>query len=137
VREYISMNLSTSNKGWHSQWFYLKNVAGLSLLEHVLPEFTGRVIEMVSEMWAKWGLTKKEKRRIRDHVAAINILREHDLKGLGVIGAYHVRRVAPLMAHVFPLHKMVPGVALGGRRCPGTRWPTQKLPSTSRMPWSP
>ena len=27
VGEYPSMRLSTSNKGWHSQWFYLKNDA--------------------------------------------------------------------------------------------------------------
>ena len=44
VGEYPSMQLSTSNKGWHSQWFYLKNnaVAPLS-------EFTGRLIEEALE----------------------------------------------------------------------------------------
>ena len=25
VNEYPSMRLSTSNKGWHSHWFYVKN----------------------------------------------------------------------------------------------------------------
>ena len=25
VGEYLSMQLFMSNKGWHSQWFYLKN----------------------------------------------------------------------------------------------------------------
>ena len=40
VNEYPSMRLSTSNKGWHSQWFYLKNDTAAPLLE-----FTGRLIK--------------------------------------------------------------------------------------------
>ena len=36
VGEYLSMQLFMSNKGWHSQWFYLKNDAATPL-----PEFTG------------------------------------------------------------------------------------------------
>ena len=42
VSEYPSMRLSTSNKGWHSQWFYLKKDATAPL-----PEFTGHRIEEV------------------------------------------------------------------------------------------
>ena len=44
VGEYPSMWLSTSNKGWHSQWFYLKNDAAAPL-----PEFTERLIEEAPE----------------------------------------------------------------------------------------
>ena len=44
VKEYPSMWLSTSNKGWHSQWFYLKNDVIGPLLE-----FTGRLIEEAPE----------------------------------------------------------------------------------------
>ena len=40
VGDYPAMRLSTSNKGWHSRWFYLKNDATTPLLE-----FTGRLIE--------------------------------------------------------------------------------------------
>ena len=36
---YPLMRLSTSNKGWHSQWFYVKNDAAAAL-----PTFTGRYI---------------------------------------------------------------------------------------------
>ena len=36
------------------------------------------------------------------------------MKGSGIIGAYHMRRVAPLMRCVIPLHLMAPGVALDG-----------------------
>ena len=36
------------------------------------------------------------------------------MKGLGIIGAYHARRVAPLMARALPLYQMVPGVSFEG-----------------------
>ena len=36
------------------------------------------------------------------------------MKGSGIIGAYHERRVAPLMARVLPLHQMVPRAPLEG-----------------------
>ena len=44
VSEYPSMRLSTSNKGWHSYWFYVRNDAAALLLE-----FTGRLIEEVPD----------------------------------------------------------------------------------------
>ena len=50
------MRLSTSNKGWHSQWFYLKNDATAPL-----PEFTGCLIEEALEQWRKWGIPEKDK----------------------------------------------------------------------------
>ena len=36
------------------------------------------------------------------------------MKGSGIIGAYHARRVAPLMARVLPLHQMAPGASFEG-----------------------
>ena len=57
VGEYPSMRLSMSNKGWHSQWFYLKNDA-----TDPLPEFTGCLIEEALESWRKWGVTKNDKK---------------------------------------------------------------------------
>ena len=59
VGEYLSMRLSTTNKGWHFQWFYLKNDAATPL-----PEFTGRLIEGALEQWRKWGIPKKDKKKI-------------------------------------------------------------------------
>ena len=44
VGECPCMRLSMSNKGWHSQWFYLKNDATAPL-----PEFTRRLIEEAPE----------------------------------------------------------------------------------------
>ena len=36
------------------------------------------------------------------------------MKGLGIIDAYHTRRVAPLMSHTLPLYLMAPGASLEG-----------------------
>jgi hypothetical protein len=40
ANEYMPLQLSRSNKGWHAQWFYLKNDAAAPL-----PKFTRRLIE--------------------------------------------------------------------------------------------
>ena len=69
---------------------------------------------MVLESWSKWGVPEKDKKKIGDHIATIQILRDHGLKGASVIGAYHSRRVAPLMARAVPLHQMGPGVPAEG-----------------------
>ena len=51
---------------------------------------------------------------MHDILEAIASLRSHGLCGAGVIGAYHVRRVAPLMACALPLFVMMPVVELSG-----------------------
>ena len=89
---YPLMRLTTSNKGWHSQWFYIKNDATAPL-----PSFTGRYILEASESWG-WGVQAKEKKHLNGLLTALRTLKERGVKGLGIIGAYHTRRVAPLMA---------------------------------------
>ena len=59
VNEYPSMRLSTSNKGWHSHWFYVKNDVAAPL-----PAFTRRLIEEVLESWWMWGVPDKDKKKI-------------------------------------------------------------------------
>ena len=81
VNEYPSMHLSTSNKGRHSQWFYVKDDVAAPL-----PAFYGRIIEEVLGSW-KWGVPDKDKKRIKDHLAALQILKERGVKGSGIIGA--------------------------------------------------
>ena len=39
---------------------------------------------------------------------ATTFLKTHGLHGASVIEGYHVRRVAPLMAHVLSLYEMMP-----------------------------
>jgi hypothetical protein len=92
VAQYMSLSLTTSNKGWHKQWFYLRNdtAAPLSI-------FSGSFIESTLMTWV-WGPPAKEHDRLQDHLKAIAILKVRGLHGVGIIGAYHVRRLTPLMA---------------------------------------
>ena len=59
------------------------------------------------------GVLDKDK-KIQDHLAAIQILKEKGVKGSEIIGAYHMQRVVPLMRCMLPLHMMVPGASLDG-----------------------
>ena len=95
------MRLSTSNKGWHSQWFYIKNDAAAPL-----PAFTEHCILEAPGSWG-WGIPGKGKKQLNGLLAAIRTLKQRGVKGSAIIGAYHVRTVAPLMAHALPLYQMV------------------------------
>ena len=59
------MRLSSSNKGWHSQWFYVKNDAAAPLLA-----FTGRYILEALESWG-WGVTTKGKKHLNGLLTAL------------------------------------------------------------------
>jgi len=73
-----------------------------------LPVYSGRLIEEVPPSWP-WGPPIKEKKRMCDLLEAIAFLKTHSLRGAGVIGGYHARRMAPLMARVLLLYGMTPG----------------------------
>ena len=95
--------LSKSNKGWHSHWFYLKNDLAAPLLV-----FSRHLVKEVPPSWP-WGPPINEKKRMRDLLEAIAFLKTHGLHGANVTGGYHARRVASLMAHILPLYGMMPG----------------------------
>ena len=76
-----------------------------------MPAFSGRIIEDFLGSW-KWGVLDKDKKMIKDHLAALQILKERGVKGSGIIDTYHKMRVAPLMSHMLPLYLMVPGALL-------------------------
>lgn len=50
----------------------------------------------------------KEKKWLTDLKNVIMLLKSRGLCGAGVIGAYHIRRVVPLMTCQLPMYKMVP-----------------------------
>jgi len=102
VAEYMPCQLSGSNKGWHSHWFYLKDDPAA-----LLPIFSRCLIEEVPPSWQWWPPIKKKK-RMRDLLEAIVLLKTHGVCEASVIRGYHARRVAPLMARVLPLYGMTP-----------------------------
>jgi len=112
-------------------WFYVKNDAAAPL-----PAFIERLIEEALESWRKWGLPDKDKKKTQDHLTTIQILKERDVKGSGIIGAYHTRRVAPLMSHALPLYLMAPGASLEGMTLADGALSPLKWRSASRRRWS-
>jgi hypothetical protein len=61
AREYIPARLSTSNKGWHLQWFSLKNIVAATMPRHALPKFSLDTIESPLDCGrngASWGRTR-------------------------------------------------------------------------------
>ena len=78
--EYMPCQLSRSNKGWHSHWFYLKDDPAVPL--HV---FSRCLIEEDPPSWP-WGPPIKEKKRMRDLLEAIAFLKTHGLRRADVIG---------------------------------------------------
>ena len=69
---------------------------------------------MALDSWRKWGVPEKDKKRIKAHLVAIHFFKEKGLKGSEIIGAYHARRVEPLMRHALPLYVMAPGASFNG-----------------------
>ena len=78
-RGYPFMRLATSNKGWHSQWFYVRND-----LSAALPRYTGRLIEEALESWT-WGVQLKDKKHLTDLLSALQALKERGIKGQGLL----------------------------------------------------
>jgi hypothetical protein len=72
------------------------------------------LIEEVPPEWG-YGPIKKEKRRLCDLLNAVALLRSGSVYGAGIIGVYHARGVAPLMARTLSLYKMTTHRARG--RC--------------------
>ena len=60
------------------------------------------------------GVQSKDKKHLSDLLSALQALKDRGIKGTGIIGTYHARRVAPLMARVHPLHRMMPGMSFEG-----------------------
>ena len=100
-----------------------------------MPVYSRRLIKEVPRSW-KWGVPDKDKKRIKDHLAALQILKERGMKGSGIIGAYHTWRVTPLISRALPLYLMVPGASLEGTALVDEALPPPKWRSASRRRWS-
>ena len=105
--EYMPISLTKgNNKGWHSTWFYVKSYEGASL-----PFYTGQSPVEKELEWAR-GPKQKEKENLADYIAAIRYLKRRGLTGGCVVGAYHKRRVAPIMVRTLALDEMRPDASL-------------------------
>jgi hypothetical protein len=106
--EYIVMKVSSSNKGWHQRWFYLRSDA-----DAPLPPYTGCFFGEALECWG-YGPIASEKKKIDSLLQAIKRLVDAGMAGAGVIAAFHERRVLPLIRRAHHLDEMVPNAPLEG-----------------------
>jgi hypothetical protein len=79
--EYITMKGSSSNKGWHQRWIYLRSDD-----DAPLPPYTGRFFGEAPERWS-YGPVAPEKRRIDSLFQAVKRLVDAGMTGAGVIAA--------------------------------------------------
>ena len=61
---YIPATLTSSNKGWQSRWFYLRND------DDWLPAFTHRVVLGAEEKW-RWGLPRDLQTHLKSLLEAL------------------------------------------------------------------
>ncbi|KAG2640538.1 hypothetical protein PVAP13_2KG109380 [Panicum virgatum] len=66
ANEYMAISMTKSNKGWHVQWFYVKND---DTPPPPSPIFSKRTIEETPPGWG-WGPIEREKKRLSDLLAA-------------------------------------------------------------------
>ncbi|CAN6203451.1 unnamed protein product [Urochloa humidicola] len=100
MQEYIGLTANKSNKGWHDQWVYLKSEGWKRF-----PRFTGRYFIKAPQKWHSLP-SASDQAQIQPLIRAIGILKSHGLRGAGVVGHYHERRLAPLMQHRLQMWEM-------------------------------
>ena len=78
-----------SNRGWHGEWFYIRNPA-----EAPFPEFTGGRPEK-QKSWS-WGCARLERHKVEVIEEELRKLVRSGLDGVRVFHTLFHRRVAPL-----------------------------------------
>jgi hypothetical protein len=72
VALYIPATLTSSNKGWQSRWFYLRNDDGR------MPAFTHHVV-LGAEERVRWGLPRDLQTHLKSLLGALRKLRDRSL----------------------------------------------------------
>ena len=97
---YLTGSLASSNKGWHSGWFYLRNDAA-----RPLPRYTGRTFDSAPQEW-KWGAEKTSRDKLDAALEALAAVKRRGVDLAEVIGAYLLRGVSPLRLRALKLYQM-------------------------------
>ena len=85
-----------SNRGWHGEWFYIRNPAVAPF-----PVFTGGRPEK-QDSWS-WGCAKKEKHKVGVIEEELWKLVKRGLNGVRVFHTLYHRRVTPLAERTRPM----------------------------------
>ena len=85
-----------SNRGWHGEWFYIRNSAAVPFLA-----FTGGRPEK-QDSWS-WVCAHKEKKKVEVIKEELRKIIRHGLHGVRVFHTLYRRRVAPLAERTRPM----------------------------------
>ena len=99
----ISGTLTSSNSGWHKDWFYLKDCP-----EYPLPKYTGYSIAEVPANWSYGPPEADVERLLGDCFVVLAKLRNAGVDLATVIGLYHTLGVIPLQRHHLRICQMTP-----------------------------
>ncbi|XP_044357441.1 uncharacterized protein [Triticum aestivum] len=97
----INGPLTSSNSGWRSEWFYLKNDP-----ECPLPVFTGGLHDTTPAAWSDGPEKKKQAKLLHGCPAAVTALQARGVDLATVIGGYLARGVVPLRRPALRLFEM-------------------------------
>jgi hypothetical protein len=120
AQQYIPASLTSSNKGWQSRWFYLRNDEG------GLPPYTQRVVTAVGENW-RWGAPRDYQAKLEPLLEALRKLWDRGLTAAGVVASFHRWRVLPLVERRLRLCKMTPEAELESSRMSSVTLTTDDL----------
>ena len=87
--QYIWSVMPSSNRGWQSGWFYIRNDGGL------LPEYTGKMVKECPQKWV-WGAPAEEQKRLAPLLAGLEKLRGAQVTAATVATAFHKRSLLSL-----------------------------------------
>ena len=87
--QYIWSAMPSSNRGWQSRWFYIRNDGGL------LPKYTWKMVTECPQKWA-WGAPAEEQKRLAPLLAGLEKLRGAQVTAATVATAFHKRSLLSL-----------------------------------------
>jgi hypothetical protein len=117
---YIPATLTSLNKGWQSQWFYLHNN------DERVPTFIHCVVLGAEERW-RWGLPRELQIELKPLLDAVRRLWDRDLTVTGVVATFHRWRVLPLTDRRLRLDEMTPEAFVESSRMASTALSTEEL----------
>jgi len=98
--------MPSSNRGWQSGWFYLRNNGRL------LPEYSRKMVTECPQKWA-WDAPAEEQKRLAPLLAGLEKLRDARVTAATVVTAFHKRSLLSLAqrrAFMFEMTRDVPWV---------------------------
>jgi len=101
--------MPSSNRGWQSGWFYLRNDGGL------LPAYTGKMVTESPQKWV-WGTPTEEQKKLAPLLAGLEKLRDARVTAATVAIVFHKRSILLLAQQRVFMFEMTRDVPWAGTK---------------------